>query len=589
MLLKIISTKSEELLEGHIRTVKLANPYKIKEMGTSGLRLKQTEFDKPDFLEQFVQGIADYFKPISSQLNNNTILIGGDPRLGNKERLEKTAKILIANGFKVITAEDGIISTPAISAIIKKLGTIGGIILTASHNPYTDVGIKVNDSRGGGMLEKGTKEIWNFQNKSNQYKISNLTLKEAIDKKSLEYIDAPKLYADTLDKIFDFKKMKKDLAGKNMHIALDGMSGAAGPFIKEIFLNRLGLTEGKNLTFIGCLPDKYLGGLGQDGHPKHPEPDYSYIPDLIRLNNTNFYDLLAAYDSDVDRRLDGGKNFWIESADEFALIMKYADLFKIHTFFDTPAEKGKAKDKKQLKPIYLGRSLVTANAIDLMKADLDKKYKSRGFKTEIAETPTGFKYISELGNWGVEESNGLGNLLHGEKDGISATLMLLKIMLKTGKTVPQLIEDLWKKYGRVYFTRGEVSDPVKTEDVKVLTNIFDEKVPKMIGQKFGQLTLEKIEKPKYLNPLSKKEEDPKTWVFTFSNGNVLKARFSGTGSGGYCLRVYATKYDKDYKIEKKIIVNPLKEAFDDMLSKTGFHSKSKGWIDTDQPDPYKKK
>ena len=72
----------------------------------------------------------------------------------------------------------------------------------------------------------------------------------------------------------------------------------------------------------------------------------------------------------------------------------------------------------------------------------------------------------------------------------------------------------------------------------------------------------------------------------FSDGNTIKARFSGTGSGGYTLRVYCTKYDTQYERAKSPITQPMKDAFDAFLQAGGFSGQSKKYTDANQPDPY---
>jgi phosphoglucomutase len=301
----------------------------------------------------------------------------------------------------------------------------------------------------------------------------------------------------------------------------------------------------------------------------HPEPDFSYIPELIRLNSTLKYDLVSAWDSDVDRRLDGGRGFFIESADEFALFAKYSSLINIEKLFP--------------EKIYFCRSAVTAEQIDRMEDFLIKKFSSQKVKT--VETPTGFKWIAELGNWGVEESNGVGNPYLREKDGIFSTVFLLKIILETGKTVKELMEEIWKDFGRVYFTRGEVSGAsLKARDI--LTEILNSS-SSSVGKKFGSLILEQAGSWDYVHPdtgnIASKDV---AWIFNFSEGNSIKARFSGTGSGGYTLRIYCSKYDRKYDMQKSSITKPMKEAFDDFLIKNEFNGKSKKYTDEDQPEIY---
>lgn len=551
----------------NIKKILIHKPHSINKMGTSGLREKQEIYNEPLFIEQFAQGIADYFREITDSEktaeNNKTIILGGDPRKGNADRIKKITSILCASGFRVMIAENGLASTPAMSHAIRHFKAAGGIILTASHNPFTDVGIKINMSDGSPALENTTSRITELQNSVKE--ISEVDFNEAVKESMVEYFNAVKIYADLLDEIFNFNEMKKKIIKTGIKAAFDAMHGAAGPFAREVFINRLNLDS----KIIREEPREDLGGYNENMEPMHPEPDFSYIPELIRLNSSLKYGIVSAWDSDVDRRLDGGSGFFIESADEFALFAKYSSMINIEKLFP--------------ETLYFCRSTVTAEQIDHMEDFLAGKFADRKVKT--VETPTGFKWIAELGNWGVEESNGVGNPYLREKDGIFSTVFLLKIILETGKTAKELMEEIWKDFGRVYFTRGEVSgSSLKVRDI--LTEILNSS-SSSAGKKFGSLILEKAGSWDYIHPATGTvASKDAAWVLNFSEGNSIKARFSGTGSGGYMLRVYCTKFDKKFNLPKSSITKPMKEAFDAFLEENGFNGKSKKYTDEHQPEPY---
>ncbi len=552
-----------------IQEIPIKKAHAIKKMGTSGLRETQDVFNRPLYLEQIAQGIALFFKEITDKKEiaekNKTILIGGDPRLGNARRLRLIASILAGNGFSVCMARDGLASTPSMSHGIRQLNVSGGITLTASHNPFTDVGIKVNMMDGSPALDGEVQRIYELQNKVRKVFMIDYDL--LADAEKLHEVDLVSLYTGLLDKIFDFDEMKAAIDERMIRGAFDGMYGAAGPFAEEIFVNRLGM----DADLLRCEPREDLGGCDDAGNALHPEPDFDYIDQLMEYNATGEYDIVAAWDSDVDRRLDGGGGFFIESADEFALFAQYSHLINIHALFrDT---------------IYFCRSTVTAGTIDLMLPFLREKYPSK--PVSVVETPTGFKWIAELGNWGVEESNGVGNPYLREKDGIFATLFLLKIIIETGKNPRQLMEDVWKSFGRIYFTRGEVSGSSGAE-ARQLTDILNN-AGRFTGKKFNGLTLEEAESWNYRHPVTGElAAENAAWVLKFSQGNTIKARFSGTGSGGYTLRVYCSKYDRAFNRVKSEITQPMKGAFDALLKKGGFKGKSGKYTDKNQPDIYHK-
>lgn len=541
----------------------IVDPYTIGKMGTSGLRLVQEQYNRPFFLEQFTQGIAEYFKLKLKEKNKKIIVIGGDPREGNNLRVKIISKILVANGFKIKIANNNIASTPAMSLAIRKFNGLAGIILTASHNPFTDVGIKINMDNGAPALQDTIDEIHDFQNRVTE--VFTCDFETSKLEKEIEYFDAVKMYGDLLDEIFSFSDMNEKLKKRKISSVFDSMHGAAGPFAQEIFGKRLNVDS----KFLRVEPREDLGGYDDNGEPLHPEPDFDYISELIKFNQSDKYDIVSAWDSDVDRRLDGGNNFFIESADEFALFAKYSHLINIENLFE---------DK-----IYFCRSTVTANSIDLMENYLKDKFKDKEVK--IVETPTGFKWIAELGNWGVEESNGIGNPYLREKDGIFSTVFLLKILLETGKNVKELMELIWEDIGRVYFTRGEVSGSDITEKDKLEKILENSK--SVVGNKFGDLILEKALPWDYIHPETGEIAAKNgATLLQFSDGNTVKARFSGTGSSGYTLRIYCSKFDEKYNLKKSKITQPMKDAFNDFLNKSGFDGKGKKFTDSNQPDPY---
>ena len=107
-------------------------PFAGQKPGTSGLRKKVKVFQQPGYLENFVQAIFD---SLSGQ-QGKTLVLGGDGRYFNDTAIQIILRMAAAAGFgRVLVGCNGILSTPAASAVIRKQGAFGGIILSASHNP----------------------------------------------------------------------------------------------------------------------------------------------------------------------------------------------------------------------------------------------------------------------------------------------------------------------------------------------------------------------------------------------------------------------------------------------------------------------
>ena len=127
-----------------VNVINIKNPFLDQKPGTSGLRKSTLRFKEEHYLEIFIEAI---FKSLNN-LRGSTLVVGGDGRYGNIEAIEKIIQICVAHKVgKVIIPKNGLLSTPATSHLIRKEKAIGGIILSASHNPGGidgDFGVKLN-------------------------------------------------------------------------------------------------------------------------------------------------------------------------------------------------------------------------------------------------------------------------------------------------------------------------------------------------------------------------------------------------------------------------------------------------------------
>ena len=127
-----------------INVINIKKPFIDQKPGTSGLRKSTLRFQEEHYLEIFIEAI---FKSLNN-LQGATLVVGGDGRYGNIEAIKKIIQICVAHKVgKVIIPKNGLLSTPATSHLIRKEGAIGGIILSASHNPggiHGDFGVKLN-------------------------------------------------------------------------------------------------------------------------------------------------------------------------------------------------------------------------------------------------------------------------------------------------------------------------------------------------------------------------------------------------------------------------------------------------------------
>lgn len=338
----------------------------------------------------------------------------------------------------MIVGQNGILSTPAVSALIRRRKASGGIILTASHNPGGpdgDFGIKYNISNGGPAPESVTNAMFEKSKSITEYKVAqNLVVdissiaenKFTVDGRtfSVEIVDSVSDYLHLMSEIFDFDLIRSYLK-EGKKILIDSMNGVMGPYAMKIFVQVLGASVE---SVVNSVPLEDFGG-------KHPDPNLTYAADLVSEMGKGNHVFGAAFDGDGDRNMIlGEKAFFVTPSDSLAIIA--ANMSEI-PYFKKTGVRGFA------------RSMPTAGAVDRVALSLGK---------DVFETPTGWKFFGNLMDAGRlslcgEESFGTGSDHIREKDGLWAVLSWLSILATTKKSVQQLIVDHWKQFGRNFFTR----------------------------------------------------------------------------------------------------------------------------------------
>ena len=229
-----------------IRTI-ATRPFTDQKPGTSGLRKKVPVFQQANYLENFVQSIFDSLEGFAGK----TLVLGGDGRYYNREAIQKVVKIASANGFgKVVVGQGGILSTPAVSAMIRSLGAFGGIILSASHNPGGpdgDFGIKYNGHNGVAQRPQPiTDAIFKRSVGITAYQIEDAPDVDLdklgtaqVGKLTVEVVDSVANYASLMRSLFDFDALRA-LFAKGFKMRFDGMHAVTGPYAaKAIFEERI--------------------------------------------------------------------------------------------------------------------------------------------------------------------------------------------------------------------------------------------------------------------------------------------------------------------------------------------------------------
>ncbi len=498
------------------------HPFPDQKPGTSGLRKKVSVFQTPHYLENFIQATFDILESCQGQ----TLVVGGDGRYFNQPAIQKILKMAAANGFaRVKVGQNGILSTPATSCIIRKYRTVGGIILSASHNPAGptgDFGVKFNTSNGGPAPEKVTKAIFERTQAISNYKIleaADVNLSQlgeaSLGSMVVEVIDSVADYAQLLETLFDFDRIQQFLVGGSFRFIFDAMHAVTGPYGRRIFEDRLGAAPG---TVQAGTPLEDFGG-------GHPDPNLVYAHDLVaQLFTDTGPDFGAASDGDGDRNMILGRNFFVTPSDSLAVLAANATLVPGYRH-------GLAG---------VARSMPTSQAVDRVAVKLG---------IPAFETPTGWKFFGNLLDAGQatlcgEESFGTGSNHVREKDGLWAVLFWLNILAVRQESVADIVQHHWQTYGRNYYSRHDYEGVDSDRATNLMTQL-EQKLPSLIGKNLGSGLVRYADNFSYQDPVDHSISKNQGIRIGFEDGSRMVFRLSGTGTEGATLRIYLERYEPD--------------------------------------------
>lgn len=491
-------------------------PFADQKPGTSGLRKKVKVFQQPHYAENFIQSVFDVIEGRDGAM----LVIGGDGRYLNRQVIDKAIRMAAANSFsRVLVGQGGILSTPAASHLIRQSGAIGGLVLSASHNPGgpdEDFGIKYNVANGGPAPEKVTDAIHARTRSIDRYRIvptgeidlDRLGTQE-LGGMTIEIVDPVAAYADLMASLFDFTAIR----GAGLTMAFDAMHAVTGPYAREILERRLGFAAG---TVRNGEPLEDFGG-------HHPDPNLVHARALYDLMmSSEAPEFGAASDGDGDRNLIIGRGIFITPSDSLAMLAANAHL--------APAYADGLKG--------IARSMPTSAAADRVAEALG---------IAAFETPTGWKFFGNLLDGGMvticgEESAGTGSDHVREKDGLWAVLLWLNILAATGKSVKQIAQEHWARFGRNFYARHDY-EGVDSAAADALMAELRAKLPHLPGQRFDTLTIAAADDFAYHDPTDGSISSNQGVRILFEGGSRLVFRLSGTGTSGATLRVYLERYE----------------------------------------------
>ncbi|KAF9614857.1 hypothetical protein IFM89_020954 [Coptis chinensis] len=490
-----------------------------------------------NYLANWIQALFDSLPP--EDFKNGSLVLGGDGRYFNREAAQIIIKIAAGNGVgKILVGRDGILSTPAVSAVIRKQNANGGFIMSASHNPggpEYDWGIKFNYSSGQPAPESITDKIYGNTLSISEIKMANVPDVNLSDvgvtkygNFTVEVIDPVSDYLELMKYVFDFELIKSLISRSDFRFTFDAMHAVTGAYAKPIFVDSLGADPG---SITNGVP------LEDFGHG-HPDPNLTYAKDLVDIMyGENGPDFGAASDANAEAAIPYFKN----------------------------------------GPKGLARSMPTSGALDRVAAKL---------KLPFFEVPTGWKFFGNLMDAEKlsicgEESFGTGSDHIREKDGIWAVLAWLSIIAYRNKdkkadenlvSVADVVKEHWATYGRNFFSRYDYEECQSEGANKMMSYLRDLISKSEGGEKYGSYVLQFADDFTYTDPVDGSVASKQGVRFVFTDGSRVIFRLSGTGSAGATVRIYieqfepdVTKHDVDAQdalkplIDLALLVSKLKE------------------------------
>jgi phosphoglucomutase len=497
-------------------------PFSDQRPGTSGLRKKVRIFQTPHYLENFVQSIFD----TQTELEGGTLVLGGDGRYYNRQAIQTIICMAAANGVaRVIVGQRGLLSTPAASCVIRKYRTNGGIILSASHNPGGpdgDFGIKFNTANGGPAPESVTGAIFARTREINEYRRlapDNIDI-DTIGTRSLgetrvEIIDPVADYATLMEALFDFERIRQLFNSGLFKMRFDAMHAITGPYARLILEDMLGAEPG---TVINGEPSEDFGG-------GHPDPNLVHAHEVVALTSgPDAVDFAAASDGDGDRNMILGRNFFVTPSDSLAVMAANAHHIK-----------GYAGGLSGV-----ARSMPTSQAVDRVA-------EAQGL--DCYETPTGWKFFGNLLDAKRitlcgEESFGTGSDHVREKDGLWAVLFWLNLLAVKNKSVQEIMEEHWRKFGRNFYTRYDY-EGIDTVAANGLMTHLETQLADLPGTTLDGHTVDYADNFAYTDPVDGSISKNQGIRIGFTDGSRIVYRLSGTGTEGATLRVYLEACETD--------------------------------------------
>lgn len=416
---------------------------KIK-FGTDGWRAIIAKDYTVDNVARVSSGTAIWLK---ANFENPSVVIGHDCRFAGELFAETAAKVLADSGVKVFIAK-GPVSTPMVSLGALRQKASLGVVITASHNPPSYNGFKLKGHFGGPLLPQEVQEVEDLIPDENTFDLETINFEELVSKGKVEYVDLETMYFDHVEANFDMKAIRNS----KMNFAFDAMYGAGQDVMRRLMPDIAFMHAEHNPGFDGQAPEPIHRNLME-------------FSEMIQLSNGEINCGLAV-DGDADRiGLYNSKGEFIDSHHIILLLIKYL-----------------VEEKKMTGKVVAAFSVSPKikKLCDIL--GLDIKTVQIGFK-HIA----GYM-VNEDVLLGGEESGGIAIKGHiPERDGIWMGLTIWEYMVKSGKSLEDLIDEVYKMVGSFKFERIDLHLK-EVDKLRIMQNCADGKYTS-----FGSYKVQKVE------------------------------------------------------------------------------------------------
>lgn len=453
-----------------LKEIPLANKIKF---GTDGWRAIIAEEFTVENVARVAHATGEWTK---KNYEKPSIVIGHDCRFAGELFVSTAVKVFLSQGIHVKMAK-GFISTPMISLAASQFNCGIGVVITASHNPPAYNGFKLKAYFGGPLSPKHVQEVEDIIPEINELDLSSISLDDAIASGQLEIVDLETIYVEHLKANFDLEA----IANSGLNFVYDAMYGAGQNVLKRIL---------PKTHFLHCEHNPSFYGQA-------PEPIAKNLKELeVYIKTAGNVACALATDGDADRiGLYNGKGEFVDSHHIILLLIHYL-----------------VNHKK------MSGKVVTAFSCTPRIEKLAAHYGLAHTTTKIGFKEIATIMVEEDVLLGGEESGGIAVKGHiPERDGIWMGLIIWEFMAKSGKSLDQLIDEVYEIVGEFKFERNDLHI---TETLKqsIMANCNA-----LVYQKFGDYEVREV-----------KTIDG--WKYFFDDERWMMIRASGTEP---VLRTYA--------------------------------------------------